>query len=109
MLSGILIGGFPSNALFADPEQALPEELSGLAFTASHLVGWSLVIEMTVCLKTQIRNIYTMHLKLLSIALKECCHIKKIYQCTLNVPLNLLLLLQQLLREQIYLIRSNDL
>ena len=73
-LPGILIGGSPSNALLADPEQALPEELERLAFTASHLMAWKVAIEMIVYLKTQIafpRAIYKMELKLLLIALKN--------------------------------------
>ena len=53
-LSGILIGGSPSNALLADPEQALPGELGRLPLTASHLMAWKTAIEMIVYLKTQI-------------------------------------------------------
>ena len=80
MLPGILIGGSPSNALLADSEQAWPEELGRLAFTASQLVAWKVAIQMIVYLKTQIafpRNTYTMDLKLLFIALKKRCHVKK--------------------------------
>ena len=79
-LSGILIGGSLSNALLADSEQAWPEELGRLAFTASQLVAWKVAIEMIVYLKPQIafpRNIYTMDLKVLFIALKKRCHVKK--------------------------------
>ena len=79
-LSGILIGGSPSNALLADPEQALPGELG-------RLMAWKAAIEMIVYLKTQIafpRTIYTMDLKLLFIALKKCCHVKETCLCALN-------------------------
>ena len=68
VLTSILIGGSPSNAFFAKPEQAWSEKLNRLAFTASHLVAWSVVIEMIVYLKTQTafpRNTHTMDLKLL--------------------------------------------
>ena len=44
----ILTGGSPSNAVLAEPEQAWLEEWSRLAFTASHLVAWSVVIEMII-------------------------------------------------------------
>ena len=79
-LSGILIGGSPSNALLADPEQALPGELG-------RLMAWKAAIEMIVYLKTQIafpRTIYKMDLKLLLIAFKKCCHVKETCLCALN-------------------------
>ena len=86
-LSGILIGGSPSNALLADPEQALPGELGRLSLTASHLMASKAAIEMIVYFKTQIafpRTIYKMDLKLLLIAFKKCCHVKETYLCAPN-------------------------
>ena len=82
VITSILIGGSPSNAraLLADLKQAWPEELGRLAFTASHLVALKVATEMIAYLKTQTafpRNIYTMDLKFLITALKECCHVKK--------------------------------
>ena len=51
LLSDILIGVSPSNALLAYPEQAWPEELGRLAFTALHLMAWKVTIGMIVYLK----------------------------------------------------------
>ena len=79
VLTNIMIGRSLSNTVFAEPEQAWPEELGRLAFTASHLVALKVAIEMIVYLTQTAfpRNIYTMDLKLLSIALNECYHVKK--------------------------------
>ena len=55
----ILNGVSPSNALFADPEQAQPKELDRLALTASHPVVWIVAIIIMAVLS---RNIcYLLH------------------------------------------------
>ena len=72
VLTSILIGGSPSNAFLAEPDQAWPEELARLAFTASHLVVWSVATEMIVYLKSKLFSpeIFTRWIR-------NCRHVKK--------------------------------